>query len=197
MAGEIDWTPVVHSLAATNWTAVFVAVVSGIAAVVGPFWLWKKQAKKESASVRASLVAEVAALIEIVDLRGFLAGLREGEATLMARQRTSIRSFQGNEGKEFFQVPIDSHYNRVYQGNVSRLGVLTEEDAKQIVRFYQITDGVRLDVIPGGVLAEGTTNPEAFKEAADLLETAIEIGRALTTQKPKPSRNWLFLKIKK
>lgn len=197
MAGEIDWTPVVQSLAATNWTAVLAAVVSGLVALIGPLWLWKRQAKRESASVRASLFAEVAALIEIVDLRGYLAGLRAKEAILIARKLSPMQPFQPDQGKEFLQLVIDSQYNRVYQGNVSRLGVLTAEEARQIVRFHQIADAVRLDVIPGGGLARGTTNPDAFKEAADLLERAIEIGRALTTPKPKPLRNWLFRKVKK
>lgn len=139
MFGEIDWTPVVLSLAATNWTAVLIAVVSGCAAVIGPFWLWKNQGKKESASVRASLFAEVAALVEIVDRRFFLPALREKERILAARQTSPMQAFQGTQGNESFQVLIDSQYSRVYQGNVSRLGVLTAEEAKQIVRFHQLS----------------------------------------------------------
>lgn len=185
MAGEIDWAPVVMSLAATNWTAVLVALISGLVALVGPVRLWKKQMVKESESVKASLFAEVAALIEIVERRQFLPGLREKEEILTARKTSAPQIFPSDAGNVSFQVLIDSQYSRVYQGNVSRLGVLTAEEATQIVRFHQLADSVRLDVIPGGVLAKGTSNPEAFRETADLLETALDIGRALVGPKPK------------
>ena len=56
-----------------------------------------------------------------------------------------------------------------------------EQKAKQLVRFYQLTDRVRVDVSEGGVLHGGCTNHVAFGEAADLLETAFGIGRALMT----------------
>lgn len=195
MPGEIDWTPVVQSLAATNWTAVLVAVVSGTAAVIGPLWLWKKQGKKESASVRASLFAEVAALVEIVERRGFLPSLRNIEAVLVARESSITRIF--NPISESFEVLIDSQFNRVYQANLSKLGVLTIEEARQIVRFHQLADSVRLDVIPGGGLAGGTSNSEAFKETADLLEAAMDIGRALTAPAPEPSSKWWMFWVAK
>lgn len=188
MPAEIDWTPLVQSLAATNWTAVLVAVVSAFVTLVGPVRLWKKQMKKESESVKASLFAEVAALVEIVERRNYLPSLRAYEAQLRSQSTSPYSAFQGDEGVWSFEVHIDSQFNRVYQGNLSKLGVLTAEDAKQIVRFHQLADSVRLDVMPGGFLAKGTRDAEAFKETADLLEMAMEIGRALTTSEPKPPR---------
>jgi len=194
----IDWTPVVQSLAATNWTAVLVALISGIAAVIGPFCLWKKQGRKESASVRASLFAEVGALVEIVDRLGFLPALREIEALLFARQSSPMQVFQGDQGNESCEVFSDSPFNRLYQEKLSKLGVLTVEEARQIVRFHQLADSVRLDVIPGGGLARGTSNSEAFRETADLLEAAMEIGRVLTAPESEPSHEWWkFWEVKK
>ncbi|MGL6246005.1 hypothetical protein [Pseudomonas sp.] len=185
MPGEIDWTPLVQSLAAINWTAVLVGGVTG----AGPFLLWKKQVKKEAESVRASLLAEVAALVEIVERRGYLPGLREREALLRARSSSAYAIFPNAKTIEPFVVHIDSQYSRVYQGNVSKLGVLTAEDAKQIVRFHQLADSVRLDVVPGGVLTK-SSNPQAFKETGDLLEMAMKIGRDLTEPKPVPTPKW-------
>ena len=188
MPGEIDWSPVVQSLAATNWTAVLVALVSAFAALVGPVRLWKKQMKKESESVKASLFAEVAALVEIVERRKYVQSLRAYEELLRAQLASPYSAFHKDQGSKRFEVHLDSQFNRVYQGNVSKLGVLTAEDAKQIVRFHQLADSVRLDVMPGGFLAKGTENPEAFKETAELLEMALDIGRALTASEPKSSR---------
>ncbi|MDN3221352.1 hypothetical protein [Pseudomonas nunensis] len=188
MAGEIDWAPLVQSLAATNWTAVLVGVFSAFAALVGPVRLWKKQMKRESESVRASLFAEVGAMVEMVDRRGFLPALRNTEALLSTRQSSAQSIF--NPIRESFEVVIDSEFNKVYQANLSKLGVLSVEEARQIVRFHQLANGVRLDVIPGGVIARGTSNPETFKETADLLEAAMDIGRELTAPKPKSLSKW-------
>jgi hypothetical protein len=186
MSGEIDWGPVVQSLAAVNWTAILIAFISGLAAVTGPFWLWKRQSKRESASVKASLLAEVEALIEIVERRRFLPILREKQALLTARRKSLIGTFAALP--EVFSVRIDSQYNRVYQGNVTKLGVLSAEEAKQIVRFHQLADSVRLDVTSGGALARGTDSPEVYGEAADLLEMALEIGHSLIGAKDGSSR---------
>ena len=71
------------------------------------------------------------------------------------------------------------------QANVTRLGGLTPHEAKQIVRFYQLADSVRLDVTAGGLLFNGTADPDSFREAADLLEAAMKIGRELTAEPGK------------
>lgn len=68
----------------------------------------------------------------------------------------------------------------VYRANLARLGGLSSIEARQLVRFYQLTDSVRADITEGGALYTGTKDPAAFQKAADLIEKAIEIGRALT-----------------
>ncbi len=54
-------------------------------------------------------------------------------------------------------------------------------EAGQVVRFHKLLAPVVQDVKPGGVLATSTTRSEDFKETADLLEAALEIGHRLIT----------------
>ncbi len=82
-----------------------------------------------------------------------------------------------------YEVAVPEHYNRVYQANVDKLGCLSAKEATQIVIFHQMVDSVRADVTKGGVLFEGTNNPKAFGNAAELLEEAMELGRQLTKAK--------------
>jgi len=42
-----------------------------------------------------------------------------------------------------------------------------------------------LDVTAGGLLFNGTADPDSFREAADLLEAAMKIGRELTAEPGK------------
>lgn len=172
--------------AGIDWTTVSVALITALSAAGGPYWIWHRQAARERASVRAALLAEVLALVELVELRGYAQGLREAEEYV----RSSPDSEVGETRSLEFSVNINDHYNRVYQANVTRLGGLSPHEANQIVRFYQMTDSVKSDVTAGGVLAKGSDNPVAFREAADLLDAAMMIGRELTATPRRSKWRW-------
>lgn len=163
--------------AETDWTTVLVALFTGAAAAGGPIWIAYQQTKNERASVRSALLSEVAALVEIVELRGYLPDLRNSQKYLMALDEEQLAKQNPDDFTAAVPVPIE--YNMVYRANLTRLGGLSPTEAKQLVRFYQLTDSVRVDISEGGVLYVGSTDHVAFGEAADLLETALGIGRAL------------------
>lgn len=178
MTEGIDWAPVVQSLAATNWTAVFVAVVTGCTAVAGPVWVWHSQVRRERKSVRAALLVEVAILVELIEIRGYLEGLRDAQ-----KEIAGWTDAQREELHFEFSANITGPYNTVYQANVSKLGSLSAHEATQIVRFYQLAHSVVADITPGGILYRGSSDPEDFKDAADILERVISIGSELTSTK--------------
>lgn len=134
--------------------------------------------------MRSAFLSEVAALIEIVEIRGYLQDLRKFEAALKSCDQEQLDQFNP---KDFsFSVPISNEYNMVYRANLTRLGGLSSTEAKQLVRFYQLTDSVKADITEGGALFIGTVEAEAFEKAADIIETAIKIGRVLTA----PAKPW-------
>ncbi|WP_085684096.1 MULTISPECIES: hypothetical protein [unclassified Pseudomonas] len=151
-----------------------------------------EEASKESESVKAALLAEVGALVEIVELRGYVTDLKFCEAKLLYRRSAVMNAF--NTSPEFYQIRIDGQFNRVFQANVTKLGVLSKDQARQIVRFHQLADSVRQDVIEGGVLAGGTDRPEMFREAIDLLEEAMSIGRAMIAADAEGGCSWFGLR---
>lgn len=55
-----------------EWTTVCVSLASGLAGASGPVVLWHVQARRERASVKASLLAEVSALLEMVARRHYV-----------------------------------------------------------------------------------------------------------------------------
>lgn len=167
-----------------DWTTVLVALITGAVAAGGPIWIAYRQTKNERESVRSALLSEVAALVEIVELRGYLPDLRKYQGHLKALNKEQLAELNPDDFTAAIPVPND--YNMVYRANLTRLGGLSPAEAKQLVRFYQLTDSVRVDVSEGGVLHGGCTNHVAFGEAADLLEAALGIGRALVAP-AKPS----------
>lgn len=50
-------------------------------------------------------------------------------------------------GVELFFLPNGESYRGVYQANLFRLGALFAREAAQVVRFYQLADSVRADVL--------------------------------------------------
>lgn len=184
MLGDIDWSPLVASFGKIDWTTVLVALITGVTAASGPVLLWYKQGEKERGGVRAALLAEVRALVEIIECRGYLSSIRQLEAQLAAAPVTIF----GPATLVGMEVRIDSNFNRIYLGNIERLGVLSPEEATQIVRFYQLVSAFSVDVSPGGALTKGVSSHLAFKECGDLLELFLEIGRRLTAT--EKSRTW-------
>lgn len=129
--------------------------------------------------LKASLLAEVSALLEMVARRHYVNQLRERERDLAQRSLNELKSLDKDDYR--FKLPDGENYNRVYQANISRLGALSPSEATLIVRFYQLADSVRADVSREGMLAVGSVNHEAWGETAGILESAIEIGLQLTT----------------
>ncbi|MGH8450536.1 hypothetical protein [Pseudomonas sp.] len=70
---------------------------------------------------------------------------------------------------ELLSLSNGESYNGVYQANLFRLGVLAAREAAQIVRFYQLADSVRADVLHVD-----------WAETVGILEVAVEIGGRLT-----------------
>lgn len=67
------------------------------------------------------------------------------------------------------------------RGRVVLVGGAPNE-AKQIVRFHQLADSGRVDVTTVGSLFEGTTGSDGFREAGDLSEAAMKVGREQTDE---------------
>jgi hypothetical protein len=139
-------------------------------------WLWQRW--QERTSVRVAIVAEVLALRKIAVERDYLSGLIEFGNQLLAlpEDQRPVASLQ---------VRIPEHYCRVYVANLGKLGYLSPEDAQLVVSFYQYVDSVVQDVTKGGIIYEGTNDPEAFTKAANVLKFALDVAQQLADRHAK------------
>lgn len=128
--------------------------------------------------MRVAIVAEVLALRKIAVERSYHAGLVE-----MGNKLLAIPEDERSEAS--LQVRIPQHYCRVYVANLGKLGYLSPEDAQLVVSFYQYVDSVVQDVIEGGIIYEGTDDPEAFTEAANVLQFALDAAQLLADRHAK------------
>jgi len=129
----------------------------------------KSQKKDKSEALTASLVAEVAALLEIIEARRYLEGAEKIRQGLVAADVGAVASMT---------VIVPEHYSRIFQANASEIGLLDAETATSIVRFHQLIDSVVQDIKPGGVLSEGA-ELESFNESYNILQAAITLGKSI------------------
>lgn len=149
-------------------------LVTALVATSG--WLWQRW--QERTSVQVAIVAEVLALRKIAVERDYLSGLIEVGNHLLA-----IPEDQRPEAS--LQARIPEHYCRVYVANLGKLGHLSPEDAQLVVSFYQYVDSVVQDVTKGGIIYEGTNDPEAFTETANVLKFALDAAQQLADRHAK------------
>jgi hypothetical protein len=139
-------------------------------------WWWQR--RQERRSVQVAIVAEILALRQIALDRGYHADLVEIGSQL-------LEVTKGERSDASLQVRIPQHYCRVYIANLGKLGYLSPKDAQLVVTFYQYVDSVVQDVTEGGIIYEGTNDPKAFTEAADVLKFALDAAQQLADRHAK------------
>ncbi|MBZ9574430.1 hypothetical protein [Modicisalibacter sp. MOD 31.J] len=150
----------------TGWFTVGAAVIGFLTAMLPTVLLEYLRRRHETRTLRASLSAEMAGISEIIRARDYVTELRKG-----AEDRPPT-----------FQVNIPTDYFVVYKANTAKLGLLEPSEAKRIIRFYHLVESVIQDVTPGGILYEGKAKPDAFKQDADFLESALRLADEITSE---------------
>lgn len=177
MNDVLEWSVVVWNLVdapstnqSINWTTVAVGLISGLIGISGPWLSLGWQARKESRSVHAAILAEVRALLELVGRQKF------GEQFTAALFKASQRDIAQ------VRLRFPEHYNRVYLANAAKLGVLEEDDARDFVRFYQLMDSLRTDTSEGGYLYAGSRDAWVIESAQEIFSEAVTLGLSLTAR---------------
>lgn len=158
----------------SEWLPVYAALGGAIAGAIASFvptWIMEKRRERNfSRQIENSLLAEIAALIEIADHRNYLSAIQETVEYLREQP-------QGSAAVLIVDVP--PHYSRVYQDNCKSIGVISNEVASEIIIFHQLIDAVVQDIKPNGAFSSGATL-ETFEQMLQIFEQALNIGRKLT-----------------
>lgn len=151
------------------YSAIGGAIAGAIFTSIPIFILERSKQKKLSKSIKASLLAEIAALLEIIKCREYVKKLDEVINTLNDKPK-------GAQHKIAVEVP--NHYSRVYQNNCSSIGVLEECLARDIVIFHNLIDAVVQDIKVGGMMSKGF-DIEGFIQTKSILKEAVILGNEI------------------
>jgi hypothetical protein len=117
----------------------------------------------------ASLLAEISALLQIIEHRKYHESIKEVIEHLKDQPPGTTHSYT---------VEVPTHYSRIFQENCSSIGRIDKFYSEKIIIFHQLIDAVVQDVKPGGVISKGA-NLDTFEETEKILSRAIEIGNEL------------------
>ena len=155
-----EWIPVIAALLG--------AIIGAIASLIPARYLEVRRERQFAIQVKQCLVAEISALVRVIESRKYVETVNEAITFLKANPDHSYT----------FYADIPPHYSQVYQEHCKHLGVLDPEIAREIIHFYQLIDAVVQDVKVGGMF---TVDPslEGYEESLSMFSLAMDIGKKL------------------
>lgn len=155
-----EWIPVISALGGT--------VVGAITTYYPTKYLEDRRAKEFSKQVQNCIIAEISALIRIIENRKYVESIEDAISHL---EKNPSEQYQ-----LFADIPL--HYSKIYQEQCKNIGVLDRKTAREIINFYQLIDAVVQDLKTSGSFS---THPslKGYKESLEMFKLAIQIGKNL------------------
>ena len=151
------------------WTAaMWTAAISALAAIVGILLGGAVRAvestiarKRDAESVLAALVAEVEALVRLMDHRQFLPGIQQ----CGLEAKAMVESGRGQEEAGFITIVLKRDYFATYDALVGKIGTLHPYMADRITRFYIYVKAVSENYDPSSPFQDGLTAEAAVESS--------------------------------
>ncbi|MBP1470637.1 hypothetical protein [Acinetobacter nosocomialis] len=152
--------------------AILVALFSAfIGFLVQLFFKWNDRSY-QAKSFELSIIAEVEAILNIIEKRKYRKALEDGILFLKKGEKLS-----GNEIYTL-EVQIQENYCPIYFNNLDKISFISQKKVKDVVRFYSLLMSLVQDVKPGGLLNKEPSR-EAFDECLSVFDEAIIIGNRI------------------
>lgn len=158
-----DWTPIITALGGT--------IIGAAASIIPQKYLLNEKQKKEAASIKSALLAEINAILTTIENRKYKKEVND-----------HIEFLEKENSKEFkiqYMIRISSHYNIAYNANIGKIGLLEEGLSRQIVKFYHILESIICDIGPNGYMANDGGTIDDFKETKHLIESLFEVAEGI------------------
>ena len=148
--------------------AIIVAFFSaGISFIIQFFFKWYDH-KHNASSFELSVIAEVEAMLNIIDKRKYREALESG----------IVVSHLTEKGLSL-QIDIQENYCPIYYSNLDKISLLSKDKVKDVVQFYSILASLVQDVKPGGILNSEQPDTEDYQECLQLLNEAVILGKRI------------------
>ncbi len=155
-----QWIPVLSALGG--------ALVGAMATFFPTKYLEDRKHKQFAGQVQNCILAEISALVRIIENRKYVEGMEEAVAHLR-NNPTDVYTLHAD---------IPAHYSNIYREQCLNLGVLDRIVARDIINFYQLIDAVIQDIKLDGTFSKHPSI-EGYTEALKMFKLAVKIGKNL------------------
>lgn len=146
------------------------AFVGGVSTSFPTLFLESRKNRRERNSLTIALVSEISAILKIIQHRGYLTELIDAADHLKCNPSDNIS----------FSVRIPTHYSRIYQSNIDRIGLVRPNLAIDIIEFHQLIDAVVQDITPDSPIQDEGFDKRTIEEIIIILKSAIIVGQKIT-----------------
>lgn len=148
--------------------AIVVALVSAFAGfIVQYFFKWYEH-RHAAASFELSVIAEVDAILNIIERRNYRGALEYG--VYLSSLTDKIQTLQ---------IDVQENYCPIYYSNLDKVSLLNKNKVKDIVQFYSILASLVQDVKSGGILNSDNPSVDDYQDCLQLLDEAVELGKKI------------------
>jgi tRNA isopentenyl-2-thiomethyl-A-37 hydroxylase MiaE len=143
-------------------------------------WEADRARKRDAESLLAALVAEVEALVRLMDHRKFL----EAITACGFEAFELVQAGRAHEPANFLTISLRHNYFVIYEASTSKIGLLHPYMADRIARFYTYVKAVSENYDPTSPFQQGVTAQEVVQiveNDVQLLQTALVLGRHIAT----------------
>lgn len=156
----------------TASSGIFGAIVGAGISALATLKINNKAHEHEKKSFEAGFIAEVTALQMLIKSRRYLQHLEEISSD------PSIIS----GGTVKLKLMISENYAPFYYANISKIGLLSEEKTKQLVKYHSLLSSLSQDFRSESFFTLNGFDLKAFDEMKAMLSVAIHLGNELTSK---------------
>ncbi|MGD9520038.1 MAG: hypothetical protein AB7W28_11060 [Armatimonadota bacterium] len=154
-------------------------VVGGVLAIAGGFasnvWLEYSRERKRRYALALAFQGEVRALLEIIEKRKYLEGLRAAKAQTETTSKTQSYHFRAR--RKYFSV---------FEANVGQIGILKPPLSELVARFYTQANSVLEDMERFEEVDPATVDPSvaiaAYEEVLSIFEDTVTVGEKIVNE---------------
>ena len=160
------------------WPVLFAALVGtvlgGFVAIYAVVKIEEQRRRLEGRAITLAIVAEIAVLVSLLEMRGYLAEIRQILADLRSGNRTWAS----------LELPIGQDPFPIFRSNRDKIGLLPPAIIPEVVRFYMLLDAFATEVRAGGTVAANQCGEKEFSELEKIGSETLTVGQRILAAHP-------------
>ncbi|MDR2982576.1 MAG: hypothetical protein LBV12_10065 [Puniceicoccales bacterium] len=138
------------------------------------WFLEKQKIKNEARAATEAIIAEIEASLFLMEKRSYIDEVKR----IIKEQEISPGALYP------FVIIVPDDYCLIYKRHIEKIGLVPASIRHDIIRFYQLLEGLICDIKPGGIFSV-PREIELFRHALEIAEEMTTIGKRILSNEKK------------